>query len=285
MAKKKASKKKSTRGEDKDPHSAPNRPGIRRLSRWGALLVGLGAISMAYFQYNAETVPVYGYRIVNKFPHDPDAFTQGLVYLNDKLYESTGLRGSSSLRAVDPESGQVLYRYDLPAQFFAEGLAFYKGVLVQLTYTAGTAFVYNSSTFDIIREYRYSGEGWGLAFDGDHFVMSNGSDKLSFRDPVDFHEVRQLAVTISGKPVDKLNELEFIEGEIWANVWQDHRLYRIDPASGEVTSVINLAGLIAEEDYNGREDVLNGIAFDPDQRRLFVTGKRYSHLYEIEVIP
>ena len=225
----------------------------------------------------------YGFEVVNRLPHDPRAYTQGLLYHKSYFYESTGLYGESSLRKADPQSGWLHRTKPLSPRYFGEGLALVQGVLVQLTWKAGKAFVYNSDSFDQLREFSYNTEGWGLTFDGRSLIMSDGSDRLYFRDPTSFKLEKTVSVTDGGRVVRYLNELEFIEGEIWANVYQTFDVVRIDPASGEVLSRIDFSGILSPEDRNGREDVLNGIAYDPEGKRIFVTGKRYSFIYEIRL--
>ena len=223
------------------------------------------------------------YTIIRKLPHDPKAYTQGLLFHNGYLYESTGLYGESSLRKLDLDSGWPHRQKKLSARYFGEGLAFVRGVLIQLTWKAGKAFVYNSDTFEQLREFNYEGEGWGLAFDGKSLIMSDGSERLYFREPRSFRTERTLAVTDNGRPVRFLNELEYIEGEIWANIYRSFDIVRINPSTGEVVSRIDFSGILAPEDRNGGEDVLNGIAYDADTKRIFITGKRYSHIYEISL--
>ncbi len=235
--------------------------------------------------YRSEAkVPRYSINIVAKIPHDPDAFTQGLVYLNGTFFESTGVRGKSSLRKVDPKSGQVLLKHDLGEAYFGEGLAFFKGVLVQLTYKEGKAFVYDSETFEPLNEFSYEGDGWGLTHDDHQYIMSNGTDTISFRDTVDFTVKRTIKVREEGRAVDKINELEYINGEIWANVWQSKYILRISPKDGRVLSRINLRRFPPHEDRTGDEDYLNGIAYDVEGDRLFVTGKYYANIYQIELV-
>jgi len=250
----------------------------RRLLQAGSLLAL--APGMGLHGCGAQAGP---FRIVNKFPHDPRAFTQGLLYHNDLFYESTGLRGQSSLREVDPQTGEVLRIHQLADRFFGEGLALVGEELIQLTWTAGTAFRYRLADFTPLGEFRYYTEGWGLSFDGERLIMSDGSDRLTFRDPKSFRQMDTVAVREQGRPVARLNELEYIHGEIWANVWQTDDIVRIDPITGEVNSRLTLTGLLAPEDRTGREDVLNGIAYDAAADRLFVTGKRYPFVYEITV--
>lgn len=224
------------------------------------------------------------YRVAREFPHDPGAFTQGLFFHEGVLYESTGLRGESALRRVDLETGEVLFERRLPPTLFGEGAALAGDRIVQLTWQAGIGFVYDRETFRLLREFRYAGEGWGLTFDGEHLVMSDGSDTLRFLDPDTLRETRRLPVRADGAPLDRLNELEWIEGEIWANLWTEDRLARIRPDTGEVTAFVDLEGLLPPASRRPDTDVLNGIAWDPAGRRLFVTGKKWPTLFEIEIV-
>jgi glutamine cyclotransferase len=228
-------------------------------------------------------VPIYTAEVVGVFPHDPEAFTQGLVFNNGVLLESTGLNGFSSLRRVDLATGRVLKRIDVPNEFFAEGIAVHNGLVFQLTWTSNKAFVYDLESFNLLKEAHYEGEGWGLASDGESLIMSDGTNQLRFLDPATFQVRRTIEVFNFGAPVVNLNELEYIEGEIFANVWQTDRIARIDPASGRVLGWIDLRGLLAPGERGGHDDVLNGIAYDPRRRRLFVTGKRWPKLFEIRL--
>ena len=235
-----------------------------------------------------ETAPpeVFGHRVVHEFPHDPRAFTQGLFFHEGFLYESTGLRGESTLRRVDLESGEVLEERRLLPQFFGEGATLAGDFIFQLTWESGIGFVYTRESFRLVREFRYSGEGWGLTFDGEHLVMSDGSDSLRFWDPNTLRQVRTLEVTADGEPLPQLNELEWIEGEIWANLWMQDRIARIRPDTGEVTAFVDLTGILPRSvrlQYP-EIDVLNGIAWDRDGGRIFVTGKKWPTLFEIELI-
>lgn len=232
----------------------------------------------------ALDVPVYGYRVVAAYPHDRGAFTQGLVYADGVLYESTGLRGRSSVRRVDLETGEVLQRREVDPPYFAEGLALVGDRLIQLTWQENTAFTYDKDTFEPTDVFSYPTEGWGLAYDGAQLVMSDGTPVLRFRDPDTFEVTRAVTVTFNGQPVERLNELEVVDGQVWANIWQTDVIARIDPATGEVVGWVDLGGLLRPEDRDG-VDVLNGIAYDPAGRRLFVTGKLWPTLFEIEVIP
>lgn len=241
-----------------------------------------------YPQQQLTTVPFrvqnFTYEIINTYPHDPGAFTQGLVYHQGVLYESTGLNGSSSLRQVDLNTGQVTKIVNVPSQYFAEGLVLFNNRLYQLTWLSQLAFVYDLSSFGMQKTFNYSGEGWGLTHDGHSLIMSNGSNQISFLDPETFHVQRTINVTDNNVPVRQLNELEYIKGQIFANIWQTDRIARIDPQTGRVTGWVNLAGLLPYEDRNRPVDVLNGIAYDETNDRLFVTGKLWPKLFEIRLV-
>ena len=223
-------------------------------------------------------------KVVRTFPHDPSAFTQGLLFFEGKFYESTGLYGRSSLRRVDPESGVVERGVDLQADLFGEGLARVGGRLIQLTWQNGRALVWNLATLRKEREISYQGEGWGICFDGRSLVMSDGSDTLALRDPEGFARVGEIVVRRAGKPVRNLNELECVEGAVYANVWQDSHIARIDPRTGEVTGWIDASGLLAPEEARAA-DVLNGIAYLPATGHLVVTGKLWPRIFEVEIVP
>lgn len=228
----------------------------------------------------SEPVPVHSYRVVAMHPHDPAAFTQGLVYADEVFYEGTGLHGRSSLRRVDPPTGQVQQKVDLAPSYFGEGVALVGDTLYQLTWKEHTALAYDRRSFAAAGQFTYTTEGWGLTYDGRSLIMSDGSNILYFRDPVTFEETGRVQVFDGARPVTLLNELEFIDGEVYANVWQTDCIARIDPQTGRVTAWIDLAGLRPPQ-----TDVLNGIAYDAGQGRLFVTGKLWPHLYEIALVP
>lgn len=230
-------------------------------------------------------VPFYTYEVVNTYPHDPGAFTQGLVFLDGVLFESTGLNGQSSLRKVDLKTGGVLKKIDVPAEYFAEGLAVLGDKAYQLTWQSHKGFVYDRDSFQLEKEFSYDGEGWGLATDGQWLILSDGTDQIRFLDPATFAVKRTIAVRFQGNPVNQLNELEYVKGEIFANVWQSDFVVRIDPASGRVTGVIDFTSLLAPQDRTPQTDVLNGIAYDPATDRLFVTGKRWPKLFEVRLKP
>lgn len=229
-------------------------------------------------------IPVYTYRVVNSYPHDPEAFTQGLVYQNGVLYEGTGLRGKSTLRRVDLVTGQVLQSRSLPQQFFGEGVTKWDDRIIQLTWQSNVGFVRDVATFNLVQEFRYPTEGWGLTHDGTRLIMSDGTSTLHFFDPVSFEEVSCIEVFDGDSPLTRLNELEFIDGEVYANIWLTDRIARISPETGQVVGWIDLTGLLGPEDRTQKVDVLNGIAYDADEDRLFVTGKWWPRLFEIELI-
>jgi len=231
--------------------------------------------------------PTFGYRVLASHPHDPGAFTQGLAYVDGTLYEATGSAGvgPSSLRRVDLATGTVQARHDLATEDFGEGIAVVGDRIIQLTWQSQIGYVYDRATFRQLGTFRYPGEGWGLTYDGRQLIMSDGTDRLRFLDPETFVETGSVSVRDAGRPVDQLNELEYIDGQVYANVWQTDRIVRIDPATGQVTAVIDLAGLLPAADReSGQVDVLNGIAYDAAGDRLFVTGKLWPKLYEIELV-
>lgn len=225
--------------------------------------------------------PVIAVEQVRSYPHDSTAFTQGLVWRGGRLYESTGRYGQSSLRIVELETGNVLQRVPLGQQYFAEGLAAVGDSLYQLTWKEGVAFIWNPGDLTQIGQVQYSGEGWGLTSDGRRLIVSDGSSYLTFVNPVTFQVDTTLRVTDGGRPVDQLNELEWVRGEVWANVWHTQRIARIDPATGRVTGWLDLAALIPA--VTDPEAVLNGIAYDEQANRLLVTGKLWPRLYEIRI--
>jgi glutaminyl-peptide cyclotransferase len=226
--------------------------------------------------------PVAGYQLVRSFPHDPEAFTQGLVFVDGVLYESTGLNGKSSIRKVKVETGEVLQIQPLEARYFGEGIAVVGDRVVQLTWQSGVGFVYDRATFKRQRSFTYEGEGWGIAYDGSRLIMSDGTASLRFLDPQTLKETGRLQVRDKGAPVAQLNELEIVKGEIFANVWQTHRIVRISPKTGEVLGWIDMRNLLTPAEA-ARVDVMNGIAYDAKNDRLFVTGKYWPKLFEVKV--
>jgi glutamine cyclotransferase len=232
----------------------------------------------------ADSTPVYGYRIVNIYPHDRGAFTQGLVFTDSILYEGTGLYGQSSLRKVELETGEILTKIDLASSYFGEGITIYGERVVQLTWRENVGFVYDKETFDLLDTFNYPTQGWGITHDGQRLIMSDGSATLYFWNPETFEEIGQVQVYDEYGPVIRLNELEYIHGQVYANVWQTDRVAIIDPQSGQVTAWLDLAGLLEPEDLDPPVDVLNGIAYDHMGDRLFVTGKLWPKLFEIEIV-
>jgi glutamine cyclotransferase len=233
---------------------------------------------------NSNNIPVYSYNIVNTYPHDRDAFTEGLVFEDGFLYEGTGLYGDSSLRKVELETGAVLQIYELPAEFFGEGITIYGDKIVQLTWKSHVGFVYDEDSFESLQEFNYLTEGWGITHDGTRLIMSDGTSTLHFLDPQTFEEISQLEVFDNNGPINRLNELEYIQGEIYANIWQTDRIARISPETGRVVGWVDLEGLLTAEDRSEPVDVLNGIAYDAGTDHLFVTGKLWPKLFEIKLI-
>jgi glutaminyl-peptide cyclotransferase len=223
------------------------------------------------------------YEVVNSCPHDPTSFTQGLLWHDGGFYESTGQYGQSKLRRLEFPSGRVLKEIRLSPQLFGEGLALVDNRLIQLTWQSQRGFVYDLTTFKVEREFSYSTEGWGLTYDGKSLILSDGSSDLFYYDPQTFKTIRKLAVRMNGEPVTELNELEFIEGEIWSNVWQQDLILQIEPSTGTVKSFLDLKGILAPSDKTGGENVLNGIAYDGEHKRIFITGKLWPRIFEIKI--
>jgi glutaminyl-peptide cyclotransferase len=229
-------------------------------------------------------VPVYTYQIVHIYPHDVHAFTEGLLYRNGVLYESTGLERQSTIRKVQLETGRVLQKIDIPPQYFGEGLVIWKRRLISLTWKSHVGFVFDLATLKLQKKFHYEGEGWALTCDGKQLIMSDGTADLRFLDPLTLQETGRIHVSLDGRPIDRVNELEWVKGEIYANLWQTNWVLRIEPATGHVLGVIDLTGLLLDEDrVPGQTDVLNGIAYDDAHDRLFVTGKNWPKLFEIRL--
>ena len=244
---------------------------------------GNQSASPAGSQPSVDNPPVYSFEIVKTYPHDPAAFTQGLIFAGGFLYESTGLNGASSVRKVDLTTGRVLQKVEVPAQYFAEGLTLFHGRLFQLTWQAHKGFIYDLDTFAMEKDFPFESEGWGLTHDDQYLIQSDGSNQLRFIDPANFQVKRTISIVDRGRPLFELNELEYIKGEIYSNIWHDDRIVRIDPASGKINAWINLAGLLSVQERGDPENVLNGIAYDEVEDRLFVTGKRWPKLFEIRL--
>jgi glutaminyl-peptide cyclotransferase len=267
------------------PRLSPCAPLLLLCALSAALPVpGLAAGSAATLEPAAPvSAPVHSYQVVRVYPHARDAFTQGLIYLDGHLYESTGLNGASSVRKVELLSGRVVQKIDLDGRYFGEGLTAWGSDLIQLTWRSGKGFVYDRQTLRLRSEFRYPGEGWGLTHDGSQLIMSDGSAVLRFLDPRTFAQVRELPVHDGGRPVLRLNELEYVRGEIYANVWMSDLVARISPATGEVLGWIDLRGLLSVMERTPTVGELNGIAYDAGRDRLFVTGKRWPKLFEIRI--
>ena len=223
------------------------------------------------------------WRVVRTIPHDRDAFLQGLLWEDGGFYESTGIEGQSTLRRLEYPSGKVLKKQQLPDNVFGEGLVAWQDQLIQITWQSQVAYVWDKTTFAQKNQFNYEGEGWGITDDGKSLIMSDGSAKLTFRDPATFAVQRTLEVTLNGHPQTNLNELEWIDGQVWANIWQTDIIARIDPQSGRIVSFLDLSGLLPVSARNGHEDVLNGIAYDPATKRIWISGKRWPSIFEIKV--
>lgn len=260
---------------------------VHTLLRWPAiLLLALSFNSSACESGKPaveKSIPVYGYEVVHTWAHDPNAFTQGLAFSGGNLIESTGQVGRSSLRRVELETGTVLQNVDVPRPYFAEGLTLLNGKIYQLTWQHKLGFIYDALTFEKIGQFNYEGEGWGLANDGQSLILSDGSNKIRFLDSENFQVKKTIAVLDGRAPVNEINELEYIQGEIYANIWHDERIARIDPQTGRVAGWIDLRGLLSPAEVHDEEAVLNGIAYDEKTGRIFVTGKLWPKLFEIRL--
>ena len=244
-----------------------------------SLLILLPALVLAQ-----DELVRHDYRVVNTYPHDIAAFTQGLKFHDGFLYEGTGKHGQSSLRRVDLESGEVLQSTRLPERYFGEGVEIVGDRIYQLTWRSHLVFVYDLESFEQTGTHYNATEGWGLAWDGEALILSDGSATLRFLDPESFAPLHEVEVTLNGNPVTNLNELEYIDGEVWANVWQTDFIVRVDPETGRVNSLVDLTGLSGQTRLGSNEAVLNGIAWDAADRRLFVTGKHWANLFQIELV-
>ena len=250
-----------------------------------SLRLALGAAVFAACASAQAAIPVYAFMVKHSYPHDTKAFTQGLYIKDGALFESTGMKGESSIRRVQLETGRVLQKKDIAAEYFGEGIAPVGNDIVALTWTSKQGFVFDAKTFTLKRKFSYSGEGWGLTSHGNDVYMSDGTAAIRVLDGATLTEKRRIQVTADGKPITMLNELEWVEGQIFANVWGSDVIARIDPASGNVVGWIDLTGL-ADKSWPamGTDDVLNGIAYDASRKRLFVTGKHWPKLFEIELV-
>lgn len=251
----------------------------------GFLVLSAAAVVVLLLRSASPDVPAaWSYQVVSAFDHDPQAFTQGLIFEDGFLFEGTGLPGRSDLRKVELSTGNVLQRHKLPDELFGEGITVWGSRVVQLTYQSRVGLVYDKKTFELLRKFSYPTEGWGLTHDGRQFIMSDGTPMLYFLDPKTFAQVHKVMVLEGDTPVWGLNELEYVEGQIFANVWPTERIVRIAPDTGKVVGWIDMQGLLSPGDRTGPEDVLNGIAYDATNGRLFVTGKLWSKLFEIKLV-
>ncbi|HUK84786.1 MAG TPA: glutaminyl-peptide cyclotransferase [Candidatus Acidoferrum sp.] len=254
------------------------------------IIVAVGASILVFLNSNNSPVnppatPRYTYSVVNTYPHDTNAFTEGLVYADGFLYESTGLNGASSLRRVDLATGSVQQQVILPSQYFGEGITIVNNTIFQLTWQSNIGFIYNKTTFAVLGNFTYPTQGWGLTFDGTRLIMSDGTNNLYFIDPTTYESIGQIQVHDGNKTVVNINELEYVNGEVYANIWHTSTIAIIDPQTGQVKGWIDLTGLSNENNSSNPEAVLNGIAYDQKNDRLFVTGKDWANLYEIKIIP
>jgi glutaminyl-peptide cyclotransferase len=237
---------------------------------------------MLSFARGAELVPIYQTEIVNTFPHDPNAFTQGLVSIGGQLYEGTGRNGQSSVRLLDLETGEIIKRKNLSNRYFGEGITIHNNSIYQLSWRSHLGFVYDQESFELKKTFYLPGEGWGITHNNEQLIISDGTSTIRFLDMESQQELRRIEITDENGPVIRLNELEFINGEIWANIWYENFIVRINPETGKVNSRVNLDLLYPER--TSSEDVLNGIAWDEQTQRLFVTGKLWPNLFEIKVL-
>lgn len=250
-------------------------------------LLTLLALVLASSAYAQSGIPIYGYKVVRTYPHDTSAYTEGLFYLDGYLYESTGTEGGSSIRKVDLATGKVLQKIDLPPPDYGEGIVAWKNRLIQLTWQSQRGYVYDLHSFKRISQFSYPGEGWALTTDERRIYMSDGTATIRVLDPETLKQVDKIEVTAMGRPLVNINELEWVKGRLYANVWLTQNIVQIDPANGKVVGVINLTGLAPDPQTltDASNDVLNGIAYDAKHDRLFVTGKRWPSIYEIKLIP
>ncbi len=275
-----------------EPPRTPGRRVILKTMRRALLACSLLASSLlllspiAAVSSNAQSpTPVYGYTVVATYPHATSSYTEGFFYLNGRFYEGTGLKGHSQVLVTDPATGRVLQQVDLPPEYFGEGIVNWGPNLYEWTWQSNIGFVYDRATLRRIATFTYSGEGWGMTRDATNIITSDGTATLRFRDPKDFHVVRSIVVTDQGEPVNELNELEYIHGQIYANVWHSNRIARVSPINGHVLSWIDLTGILPSVERLDDEAVLNGIAYDSQHDRLFVTGKEWPTIFQIKLVP
>jgi len=262
-----------------------NRPlALGKLLLMGLFLFLVLFFNSCYISSDDNHTPVLQYEIIDDFPHDPKAFTQGLVWKDGFFYEGTGLYGQSSLRKVEPKTGLILNQRNLPDNLFGEGITIFNDRIYQLTWKEQTGFIYDVETFQLLETFSYDYEGWGITHDGEYLIISDGSHLLRFLDPITLEEIKQIEVYERQNNVDQINELEYIQGYIYANIWQTDKIAIIEPDSGKVISWIDLSGILDTVDVNQKIDVLNGIAYDSENSQLFVTGKLWPKIFKIRII-
>ena len=252
------------------------------------LVSGIASLFLfATFVYSSAAkaaAPVFGYKIVAKYPHSTESYTEGFFYLNGLFYEGTGREGHSAILVTQPETGKVMQRLEIPAQYFGEGIVDWGPNLLEWTWQSHIGFIYDRFSLRKLREFTYSGEGWGMTRTATQIITSDGTATLRFRDPETFRETRHIVVKDGARTIDQLNELEFIKGEIYANIWHSDRIARISPKDGHVIAWIDLTGILPDNQKINAESVLNGIAYDPQHDRLYVTGKQWPAVFQIKVV-
>lgn len=249
------------------------------------ILLTLSLVMLLPHSGAANGTPIYGYTVVAKYPHSTSNYTEGFFYLDGMFYEGTGISGHSAVMATDPKTGDTIKRREIPEQYFGEGIVDWGPNIYEWTWKSHVCFVYNRATLQPVKQFTYAGEGWGMTRTAKEIITSDGSATLRFRDPETFQETRHILVTDGNKVIDNLNELEFVKGEIYANVWHSERIARISPSDGHVIAWIDLTGLMPADQRIDAESVLNGIAYDSQHDRLFVTGKQWPTIFEIKMIP
>lgn len=263
--------------------NAVSKVGTRSLQAIAFLKNGSKAFDQVQFKLLPEKAPAYGYKVIKAYPHDKDAYTQGLIFDNGYLYEGTGINGKSSLRK-EKLTGEIINALTLPSDLFGEGVTTFDDKLIQITWTSQVAFIYDKASFKQIVKLNYPmKEGWGITYNGTNLLMSDGSAFIYTLDKQDLSEVSRIEVCDEQGPVNQINELEYINGQIWANVYQTDLIVRIDPITGAIVGKINMAGLLQPDEKDENTNVLNGIAYDPKTSRIFVTGKNWPKLFEISV--
>jgi glutaminyl-peptide cyclotransferase len=243
------------------------------------------ALALSILAASTFAAPIYTYKVIAKYPHSTESYTEGFFYLNGLFYESTGLNGHSAIMAIQPETGKPLQQFDLPSQYFGEGIVDWGPNILGWTWQTHTGFVYDRFSFRVLSSFHYDGEGWGITRTDKELITSNGTAILTFRDPANFKETRHITVKDGSKIIDQLNELEYIHGEIYANIWHADRIARISPKDGHIIAWIDLTGILPEDQKINAESVLNGIAYDTKHDRIFVTGKQWPTVFEIKPLP